>query len=125
MALDRMGAPDVLRHGRQVRLQHAEGRVHEPVRQVAVVGEQQQPLTVGVEPADVEEPFRTVGHKVADRAPPPRIAHRAQHAAGLVEREVDQVVPDHDPVAVDVDDRGGRIDPPAQLDNSEPIAELI
>ena len=40
-------------------------RVRHPLREVAVVGEQEQPLGVGVEPADVEEPLGPVGDEVA------------------------------------------------------------
>ena len=102
-------------HGREVGLQHPERGVHQPVREVAVVGEQQQPLAVGVEPADVEQPLLDVEtrlvHQVGDGAPAPVVAHRAEHAARLVQREVHQVVADDHPVAVDVDDRGRRVDP--------------
>jgi hypothetical protein len=45
----------------QVLLVHAERRVGEAVGQVAVVGEQQQALGVGVEATDREDP-RLVGH---------------------------------------------------------------
>ena len=39
----------------------------QPVGELAVVGEQDQPLGVGVEPADVEQPLLAVGHVVGQR----------------------------------------------------------
>ena len=45
---------------RDVGLRDAERRVREHVREVAVVGEQQQPARVGVEPADVEQALLVV-----------------------------------------------------------------
>ena len=53
-----------------VRLVHLVRRVRHPVREVAVVGEQDQPGGVGVEPADVEEPLRTVGDVVGQGGRP-------------------------------------------------------
>lgn len=62
--------PEVARHLaldlREVGLQHAVARVLEPVRQFAVVGEDEQALGVGVQPADVEEPLLAVGDEVTD-----------------------------------------------------------
>ena len=53
-------------HLGEVGLGHPERRVHQPVRELAVVGQQQQPLAVGVQPADVEQPLGPVGDQVAD-----------------------------------------------------------
>ena len=46
---------DRAEHRREVRLGHLVRRVHQPVRQLAVVGQQHQPLGVGVEPPDVKQ----------------------------------------------------------------------
>jgi hypothetical protein len=41
--------------------------VRQPLREVAVVGQDDQPVGVGVEPADVEQPLRPVGDVVGQR----------------------------------------------------------
>ena len=56
----------------EVGLHDAERRVGEPVGELAVVGQQQQALGVGVEASDVEEPGVAVGHEVGQRAAGPR-----------------------------------------------------
>ena len=83
--------------------------------QVAVVGQQQQALAVGVEAPDVEQPLGTVGDEVADGGTAAVVGHRAQHAARLVQGEVDEVGADDDAVAVDVDDGRLRVDAGPQL----------
>src|SRR5438270_506237 len=83
-------APDGTGYLGKVRLGHAERRVHQPVRQLAVVGQQQQALAVGVEPADVEDPLRYLTEIVGQRRPAPFVVHRRDHPAGLVHREVHQ-----------------------------------
>ena len=72
-----------------VGLVHLVRRVRQPLREVAVVGEQDQPGGVGVEPADVEEPLGPVGDQVGQRAPALGVGHRRDHAARLVEHQVD------------------------------------
>ncbi len=79
--------------------------------QVPVVGDQQQALAVGVEPADVEQAGAVVRHEVRDGRPPPVIRHRREHPDRLVQREVHQAGLGDDPLTVDLDDRGLRIDP--------------
>ena len=51
-------------HLDQVGLLDAEARVHQPIGQVAVVGQQQQPLAVLVEPADGVDALADVRHQV-------------------------------------------------------------
>src|SRR5262249_30028101 len=46
--------------------------------------------------------------------PPPLVRHRAEHSAGLVQRQVQPVVPDVHPHAVDVDHVRRRVHPPAE-----------
>ena len=56
-----------------VGLRQLERRMRQPVRELAVVGQHDQPVGVGVEPADVEEPLRSVADAAtAGRAGPPR-----------------------------------------------------
>ena len=96
--------------GHAVRLVDAVARVGDPVRELAVAGEQEQAAAVGVEPADGHQPG-DVGHQVAHGAAALRVAHRGEHAGGLVERQRDRGrqlgrdgrAVDVDGVAVDVD----------------------
>jgi hypothetical protein len=83
--------------------------VSDALGEVAVVGEQDQALGVGVEAADVEEPFRSVGHEVGQRTAPLRVRHRRDHPAGLVEGQVDVRAHGREPLAVDADDRRGGV----------------
>ena len=71
----------------EVLLLDAEARMGQPVREIAVVGEQQQSLGVLVEAPDREDP-RLEGHEVRDAATTVRIAGRRHHAGGLVQQEV-------------------------------------
>ena len=61
--------------------------VHEPVGQSTVVGEEQEPAALEIEPADRIEPLAEVGHERAYGEPALRIGERADDAAGLVERD--------------------------------------
>ena len=63
------GVGDVALDLGDVGLVHLVRRVGQPLREVAVVGQQDQPGGVGVEPADVEEPLGPVGDQVRQRAP--------------------------------------------------------
>ena len=85
-------------------------RVRQALGEVAVVGEDEQPGGVGVEPPDVEEPLGPVGDEVAQAATPLGVAHRGDHAARLVEHEVDRGADRRQPLAVDADHGGARVD---------------
>jgi hypothetical protein len=95
--------------------------VHEPVAQLAVVRQQQQPLGLGVEPAHVEQPARPVDQlgalhdEVADAGATLVVRHGREHPERLVQRQVHDVVAQHDPAAVDVHDGGVRVDATAHL----------
>ena len=103
--------PEVARHRAgdlgEVGLEHAVAGVLEAVREVAVVGEDEQALGVGVEPADVEEPLLAVADEVADVDPAELVAHRGDDAERLVEGEVDPRLVELDAHAVDVHGLGG------------------
>ena len=73
----------------QVLLLDPERRMGEPMREVAVVREEQQPLGVGVEPTDREHP-RLGGHEVGDDRPSLRVGERRHHASRLVQQVVDE-----------------------------------
>ena len=89
-------------------------RVGDPLGEVAVVGQQDEALGVGVEPADVEEPLGPVGDQLAQRATALRVRHRRDHAPGLVERQVDVGRDRRQPLAVDPHHRRGGVDLGAQ-----------
>ncbi len=72
---------------REVGLLHAVLRVREAVRQLAVVGEQDDALGLRVEPAHVEEPGLAVGDVVAEALPALGVLHRRDDTGGLVQRE--------------------------------------
>ena len=77
--------------------------MHQPVRQLAVVGQQNQPFGVGIEPPDVKQLLvapHPVLDQVADARPSKVVGHRRVHAQRLVQREVDQRVVEHHPRAV-------------------------
>ena len=91
------------------------GGVLEAVREVAVVGEDEQALGVGVQPPDVEEPLGSPGDVVADAHPAQLVGHRRDHTGGLVEGEVDARLVEVHPLAVDVDGLPQWVDAHAEL----------
>ena len=69
---------------RAIGLGHLEAGVRQPVGELAVVGHQDQPAAVGVEPADRIEPQPARGQQLEDRRAPVRVAGRRDDADGLV-----------------------------------------
>jgi hypothetical protein len=98
-----------------VRLEDAVCRVLQPVREVAVVRQQEQALGVGVEASDVEEALLTVADVVLERDTAQLVVHRRDDTLGLVEGEVDAVLVEVDPHPVDVDHLGLWVDAHAEL----------
>ena len=86
----------------------------EPVGQLAVVGEQDETLGLGVQTAHVEEPLGAVEHEVRQRGAALGVGHGADDADRLVDGEVDQVGHGRQALAVHVDDLLGRVDPGAE-----------
>jgi len=90
LEFDAVGEPRELRvRGHAVEMHaitlgHAVARVHEVVREVAVVGEEQEAARVGVETADREEPGAG-GHEFAERTPAFGITQGGDHADRLVQ----------------------------------------
>ena len=76
-------------HLGDVGLDHTVRRMGQPVREIPVVGQDQQALGLGVQPPDVEQPPGRFGHQVTDAGPTVRVGHRGDHAARLVHRQVD------------------------------------
>src|SRR5262245_5151826 len=68
-----------------VDLADTEARMGQPVRQLTVVGYQQEPLAVFIEPAHGEEPFAAARKQVDNARPSPGIAVGAQVPDGLIE----------------------------------------
>src|ERR1700733_1923037 len=58
----------------------------EPVGELAVVGEQDQPRTVDVESSHGIQPQAVRGHELSDRPPPVCVTRGGDDADGLVER---------------------------------------
>ena len=75
--------------GRQdvVLLLESEARVHDPVRHVAVVREEEKPLGVSVQPSDRVDPLGEV-HQLHHGPAASLVAHRRDVAAGLVDHQV-------------------------------------
>ena len=87
----------------QVLLVDAVAGVGDAVGQLAVVGQQQQPLGVGVEPADGEHPWLG-GDELDDRRPSVGVACGGHHATRLVQQVVDEAGLGADRRTVDLDE---------------------
>src|SRR5439155_809034 len=85
-AADRVVADRPPRHAGSVGLGHLEARVGQPVRELAVVGEQDQPGAVGVQAPDRVQPPRAARSQLDDGGPGVGVARRGDHAPGLVHR---------------------------------------
>src|SRR4051812_2867068 len=108
--LERHGVDDALDLD-EVGLVDLEARVRQLVAEVAVVGEDDQALGVGVEPADVEEPFLEqrlarpgLDDGVGERPPALGVGQGRDDAAGLVQHDVAVPPGRRDARAVDADD---------------------
>ena len=100
-------------HRGQVGLAHLVLWVHEAVSQLAVVGEQQQTLSIGIQATHVEQALaghNPVRHHVTNARAAHVIRHRGLHAPRLVQHEVLRVLVDVDANTVDADDVGVGID---------------
>ncbi|SKS73592.1 Uncharacterised protein [Mycobacteroides abscessus subsp. abscessus] len=73
--------------------------MHEPVGQLSVVGEQDQPDGVGIQTADIAHPLVAPNpflDQLADAGAATVVRHGRQHAEGLVESQIHQIgVHDH------------------------------
>ena len=76
--------------------------MHELLGKVAVVGENQHALGVGVEPADVVEGLQCGWQQIVDCLPAEFVAARADIAAGFVENDDDFLLREN-PLAIDAD----------------------
>lgn len=104
-------------HARVVLALHLVLRMQQPLRELAVVREQQEPLGVVVQPADGVDVLAHLGQQIEDRRPVLGVLPRRHVAAGLVEQDV-AVAPRHaDALAVDADVVAERVGPRAQLEH--------
>jgi hypothetical protein len=110
-------------HLGQIGLRHAMRRVGQSLRQLAVVGEQQQPLGVGVEAPDVEEPLLATSQVIPHARPTAVVGHGRLDPPRLVEREHDVPRSRRDAHAVDLDDGRPGVDPQALLEH-DPTVDL-
>ena len=85
-----------------VDLRDAVAWVREPVREIAVVREEEGAGRVDVEPPDRDDP-RLSGNEVDDRSPSVRVACRGDDAIGLVQQQVGERLR-RDARTVDLDD---------------------
>ena len=76
-------------HLHQIRLVDAETRVHQPMGQVAVVGQQQHAFAVLIEPAHRVNALIDMGYQIDGPGPARRIEVGAQVAARLVDHPPD------------------------------------
>ena len=104
------GPRDDAVHLGDVRLLHLVRRVRHLLREVTVVGEQDQAVGVGVEAAHVEEPLRTIGDELGQRAIGVRVRHRRGDPGRLVQHEVDVRADRRQPAPLDADHCRGRVD---------------
>lgn len=91
-----------------------EARMRQPIGQVAVVGQEQESLAVGVEPSDGKEP-RIIRHQPDNRRPALRVEGGRDDADRLMQRQVatriaryghlDKLAVDSDHIRVGIDTR--------------------
>ena len=93
----------------------------EPLRESAVVGQQQQPLGVGIEAADMEQPLLAPLEDVAHARPTSVIGHRGVHAARLVQGQHHVTRCGRDTQPIDTDHRTTRVDPHPLLQDDLPV----
>ena len=87
----------------QVSLRHVAARGGDGVGELTVVGKQNETFAVIIEPAHgIDAAFHAV-QEIENRGRALRVAGGADHAVGLVERDVDKVLGLADQLAVDLD----------------------
>jgi len=77
-------------------------RMQKDIRELTIVGREQDPTRVEVEPADGEHPHMHPREKLSHARPAFRIVHGRDHTAWLVKSDVRRLLPD-DPCPVDLD----------------------
>ncbi len=118
-------------HLHLVGLVAAVARMRDPLRELAVVGEQQQALGLVVEPPHRDQGLAPVlRHELNDRRPPGIVLDRGQVAARLVQQQVAMRSDALDLLVVDLDRVDGRIGLLAEhgdpsVDGDPPLAHQV
>lgn len=99
---------------RDVHLGRGLARMQQAVRELAVVGQEQGPARVEVEPPDGDDARRHPLHVLGDGGAPLWVFHRGDDVPRLVEHDVDGNLCGDAP-AVDLDDVSSRIRPGSEL----------
>ena len=92
--------------------------MHQPVGQLAVVGEQHQAFGIRVEATDVKELLvaaNSVFDEISDAWSATVVRHRGMHAARFVQCEIDEGVVEHHPRTVDANHRHVGVHPGAEF----------
>jgi hypothetical protein len=97
------------------------GGMHETLRQGPVVGQQEQPRALQVEPPDRIDPFTELRQQGAHGRPSFGIRERAHDAAGLVERDDPPSGPARDAFAIDGDLVSGGIGTGTELSDHRAV----
>ena len=80
--------------------------MREPLREVAVIRENEESFALGVEPANIEKPRELWRQQIEDRVPRVRILSRGNKTRGFVERDMkwsfraDKFAPDFDVIVL-------------------------
>ena len=94
-------------HFRQVGLGYLVFGVHQAIRQLAVVSQNQQTFGVCIQASDMEQPFASIklaDDQIADATPTHFVRHGRLHAAWLVQHVIGFILIHVDSGPVDVDD---------------------
>ena len=84
-----------------VRLLNPVRRMHQPMRKISVIREQQQPFGVFIEPADMEEPLREPTDEVANAWTSLVVCHGGDNSSGLVQHVDDMFLSEAHRTAID------------------------
>ena len=95
--------------------------MRETVRELTVIRENEQPLCVGIEPADVEQSLGPILYVVADARPSTIINHRRDDTPRLIERDHSDVGHRRHSLAINAYDGRERVNPHALLGNDRAV----
>jgi hypothetical protein len=89
--------------------------VPKSISEFTIVGKQKQALGIGIESANVEEPFLSIGHEVTDALTTSIVGHRRHHTARLVHGHDHQARRGGHTFTVYVDHSARRVNPGAEF----------
>ena len=73
--------------GHLVFLFNLKTRMSQTLRELAVIGQKEETLTLGIEPTHVEKPGKLWGQQIENSVPRMRVASRGNEAGWLVQRD--------------------------------------